>query len=500
MTPRWQFIYRLRRGRTPQTLVLILLAGIVATIPPTASGQIASRPAEQFVLDQVKINGVADLNKSDLPNKAISHKFLEDLITNSQPVAAVAVYGLTLRGATIDGRLSVGSVTIPYPLTFDNCKFEEGFDLSSNIFSRDFLLINSVVGSSSSREEPPTFQSSRFANKVSLDSTAFHNGVDFTGASIDGGLESDDVRYESEQDEADFNNVKVGGQASFQRSHFKGGLDLSGAELANLVIDGGAAGSSNPPNPLNLLIDHATISKGLAVQNLTLSGFGARMTDVEGETDLHNVQPQGRTFFNGSHFQALNVTGIGAWLKDAQKIQLDGLKYDSIEFPDSKTNPPEKDWLALINGGPFSPQPYEELEQFLRNRRGTDYADQVYFSMRRKERKGLSALRKSVDWIEEFLVGYGRQLWMAALIALGLVIVGALIFQRHRMEQDDDKCTDNWYNPFWFSLDLLSPIDLGVSKKWRAKHNLLRNYAQLHRVAGWILIPLIVAAVTGVIK
>lgn len=498
MTPLWQFI---RRDRRPQTLALILFIG--TSIASATYGQTASRPAEQFVLDQIQIkinNGVADLDKSDVQDKTIGHKFLEDLITNSQPAPAVAVYGLTLRGATIDGRLSVGSITIPFPLTFDNCRFEKGFDLSSNVFSRDFLLINSVVGLPSSRQEPPNFEGATFAGKVSLDSTAFHNGVDFTGASIDGALESDDVHYESEKDEADFNNVKVGKQASFQRSHFKGGLDLSGAELESLVIDGGADGPSNQPNPMNLLIDHATIRKGLAVQNLILSGFGARMADVEGETDLHNVVPQGRAFFNGSHFQALNFTGIGSWLKDAQKVQLDGLKYDSIEFPDSKTNPPEKEWLTLVNEGSFSPQPYQELEKFLRSRRGTNYADQVYFSMRHKEREGLSTLRKSVDMIEEFLVGYGRQLWKAALLAFAIVIVGAFLFRRDQMEQDDDKCSDNWYNPFWFSLDLLSPIDLGVSKKWRARNHVLRNYAQVHRVAGWILIPLIVAAITGIIK
>jgi hypothetical protein len=68
------------------------------------------------------------------------------------------------------------------------------------------------------------------------------------------------------------------------------------------------------------------------------------------------------------------------------------------------------------------------------------------------------------------------------------------------MEPEDSDCTDTWYNPFWFSLDLLSPIDLGVSKRWRAKHPILRNYSQMHRVAGWILIPLIVAAITGIIK
>jgi len=89
---------------------------------------------------------------------------------------------------------------------------------------------------------------------------------------------------------------------------------------------------------------------------------------------------------------------------------------------------------------------------------------------------------------------------MAGIYALLLIIVGTVVFQEKRMEHDDEKCTDTWYNPFWFSVDLLSPIDLGVSKRWRARGSLLRNYAQVQRVAGWILIPFFVAAITGIIK
>jgi hypothetical protein len=68
--------------------------------------------------------------------------------------------------------------------------------------------------------------------------------------------------------------------------------------------------------------------------------------------------------------------------------------------------------------------------------------------------------------------------------------------------EPEDKSTDLWYNPFWYSLDLFSPIDLGMAKKWRPKklYPEVRGYGQVHRLLGWILIPLIVAAITGIIK
>ena len=57
-------------------------------------------------------------------------------------------------------------------------------------------------------------------------------------------------------------------------------------------------------------------------------------------------------------------------------------------------------------------------------------------------------------------------------------------------------------NLFWYSLDVFAPaIELGVDKAWQpdTKFTLGKNYAYIHRIAGWILVPLILAALTGII-
>jgi hypothetical protein len=204
-------------------------------------------------------------------------------------------------------------------------------------------------------------------------------------------------------------------------------------------------------------------------------------------------------YFNGSQFQVLKINGLGPWLKSGQNFQIDGLSYSSIAIPDWSAKPPEMGWLAMINASPYTPQAYAQLEDFLRDHVSPDYADKVYFSMRRRERQALPWVRGFFDWVQDWLLGYGRALWRAGLLVAFLICVGAVLFRKHRMEHEDDS-SDDWYNSFWFSLDLLSPVDLGVASRWRAKNHLLRNYAQVHRVAGWILIPLIAAAVTGIIK
>jgi hypothetical protein len=59
------------------------------------------------------------------------------------------------------------------------------------------------------------------------------------------------------------------------------------------------------------------------------------------------------------------------------------------------------------------------------------------------------------------------------------------------------------WNRFWYSLGLFLPfVDLQADKVWKPKadQTFLRNYMRVHILLGWILIPLVLAALTGLIK
>jgi hypothetical protein len=45
-------------------------------------------------------------------------------------------------------------------------------------------------------------------------------------------------------------------------------------------------------------------------------------------------------------------------------------------------------------------------------------------------------------------------------------------------------------------------MDLDVAKNWGPKQNdgWMQNYALFHRIVGWILLPLIIGAITGIVK
>jgi hypothetical protein len=71
------------------------------------------------------------------------------------------------------------------------------------------------------------------------------------------------------------------------------------------------------------------------------------------------------------------------------------------------------------------------------------------------------------------------------------------------MEPQKPEDAPRVYNRFWYSLGLFLPfVDLQADKVWRPKadQTFLRNYMRVHILLGWILIPLVLAALTGLIK
>jgi hypothetical protein len=71
------------------------------------------------------------------------------------------------------------------------------------------------------------------------------------------------------------------------------------------------------------------------------------------------------------------------------------------------------------------------------------------------------------------------------------------------MEPQKPEDAERVYNRIWYSLDLFLPfVDLQADDVWKPKTNerFLRHYVRLHVMLGWILVPLVLAALTGLIK
>lgn len=123
--------------------------------------------------------------------------------------------------------------------------------------------------------------------------------------------------------------------------------------------------------------------------------------------------------------------------------------------------------------------------------------------MRRRQRAKLSWINRPWDLLLDVMLGYGKEAWRTAVCAVIVIILGAFVLAQDRMQWKNPKETQTKYNRFWYSLDEFAPvIDLGEAKNWGAMRDQrwTRYYARFHKIAGWILLPLVVGAITGIVK
>ena len=160
--------------------------------------------------------------------------------------------------------------------------------------------------------------------------------------------------------------------------------------------------------------------------------------------------------------------------------------------------------LKLANQSAYTADVYGNLEAFFSRQGYREDADRAFIAGKSRERKeylhGLSWLG---SWLLYLLVGYGRHPSNAGYLCVLFVALGCVLFAPHKMEPQKPDDAPRVYNRFWYSLDLFLPfVDLQADDVWKPKteQRLLRHYVRLHVMLGWILIPIVLAALTGLIK
>jgi len=163
--------------------------------------------------------------------------------------------------------------------------------------------------------------------------------------------------------------------------------------------------------------------------------------------------------------------------------------------------------LNLANQSVYSADVYSSLEQFFLRQGDRTYADEVFTEGKCREReeyfRSHNWFRWLGSWVLYVLVGYGRRPWQAGIPCVILVALGCVLFSPKKMEPQRSEDTPRVYSRFWYSLGLFLPfVDLQADKVWKPKadQTFLRNYMRVHKLLGWILIPIVLAALTGLIK
>jgi len=239
--------------------------------------------------------------------------------------------------------------------------------------------------------------------------------------------------------------------------------------------------------------------------------------------DFGSISVDGFTFFNGATFagdvsfrnariQNLVLDNVN-WL-GKRNLRLEGLTYQRIRAVTNElfvlgAEDLKKSWEKLRDllheRTPYSFDVYDSLEAYFQREGRPELADAAFLESKRRERVDASLTARCWSTFLDWTVGQGRDPGRAFLLSLIPLAFGALLFQRKNMTVSEDKRhgEDPPYNSLWFSLAMLLPeLDLWLKNKWepKPKKQWLWAYACLHKFAGWVLIPVGLAAFAGIVK
>lgn len=246
-----------------------------------------------------------------------------------------------------------------------------------------------------------------------------------------------------------------------------------------------------------------------------------------------------------------NNTGVTAKLRKALYEAADSLR--SIFDGTPRTTPtslrieePHNVLAKIMDRGKFSMDPYLQLEKDYIRKGDEAQARKIYYRGRRRARnsatwgppKGGSntapenatdrwSLQRHVwDRFLGFFTGYGVQTWRLVFIAVLFVAFGWWWFSSpdhlEAVDQSTPSATTggalmastgptgerNPYEPWrrltdrlTYSVDLFLPVvKLGADERWVPEGWPSRTYATVHMFFGWLVVPLLLAALAGILK
>ena len=201
-------------------------------------------------------------------------------------------------------------------------------------------------------------------------------------------------------------------------------------------------------------------------------------------------------------------------------IDLRGCIYDRI-YPISF-------WETLMDYlGPYDRQPFTHLEEIFRRAGKDKLADDVYYERKCREFTKNITIRKPGAWLLDrflwLLTGYGVKLYRLLLAIIPILILGTCIFHLDGavvLNPDIQPPPaigpqDSYLEAFWVSLNTFLPVvEIPSGADWKPSSQDIwktqtqwgilgikcTTFATLLTLAGWILVPVGVAGISGLLK
>lgn len=438
---------------------------------------------------------------------------LDHLLKSGHDVATTFQSDVNLRGAEIGGEFKA-----------DRAQFlgHSWVNFSAVQVGRDFSARGTIFAG------PVKFESMQVKKDFLIDpfgkskssKTLFKGPANFSRVVVDGVFNADQAIFASEN--VIFSGLKVGLGAFFNGTIFFEGLELKDGQLTDLEISGLHRLSKGGLPLTEIILNRTKIEHRLTIENIEVKRFHARNLEVKGPAELKRVVIKGEADLRDAslhHLQMVETAWPVPQEEGKEKTLLDGLAYQSLIIKTDQDFPkkPWKKYLHWLSCSRLNLQNYSGLDAYFQRGGLKKSADKVYIAGKSRE-LGKRKWWHPANWLIWFfwgvLAGYGRKPGRAFYASLIIIILGAIVFDPATFLKPEllssaqgfwktTEISQSWLPRFILSVNNFLPaVDLGLAKEislttipWWA---LL--YFQFHKLCGWILIPLGLAALSTRLK
>jgi len=379
----------------------------------------------------------------DFANRSVSPQSLIDQI-GAQRVSPAKPSSLTIRNAHITGGFDLSEWDLPFILRFIDCSFLGDVDFARYRTTASLLFRHC------------DFQGQAIFSEVHIERDFSAENCHFNGTKRTMAL--------SDNEPTTFVHGRIGDDFSVNGSQFKGVLNLK----------------------------HLNVGRDLYLQDTTYQGAEP---DPDGDPGQVYLVPLAGTQIG--HFLRIDhVLDINP----ATRIQVADCTFAGIFAQTNVKSTEEKEelfMLKMLEDLEYRAGSYDLIEHEFIRRGRPDLADDVYMHGKDRETAGARGFAKVKNLVLKYVAGYGRQPALAFTWCFAAVLIGAFVFVRDEGGKRDGR---RYLRSFWYSLDLFVPV-ISVSGRdpEPPKSPFARSYVRIHRLLGWLLLPIALAAITGIV-
>jgi pentapeptide repeat protein len=397
--------------------------------------------------------------------------------------------GIVSRDADFTGAVFEGKANFNY------FAVERFLDFDRTTFNQDFSFEYTTVGWP------------YFAEAV------FNGGVDFEGMQATHDFDLTRASYNTLDDPFTVSLAAVGGHTRLVGFVAPAGISLEHNDFGDLSL----SGRDNQEFAF-IKLSSTTVAGDFNMADVTTNEFIAQGLTVQDSTTFIQVAVKQTLDMSNASLGFFTLDDHLAWPTDPKSFNLRGMTYSDIglvtysavsqEWEDQELD--ESTWRALlriVEESAYSPQAYRTLSQFLTEKGQPAWAAEVELSRKKRERDQILPGQFGHwlwSWFLYIFSGYGQRPDFAFIWSALVIAIGAIVFRR---EEDmvilDDSEARPPYNPILYSFALFLPyIDLGIASKWDPKpdRRFAGIYKHIHRLMGWVLMPIALLTFGGIIS